>query len=161
MVYLSAIDVVKHKVKLVSCLEGVVQPHQEGMLDILHQHTALSHDVLMLEFRKKMYYCLCMSWWHLVVNRWQPDRGVYIVNDSISNQVNSLLSSSGWFSSAALWQRSIGLTPCVEPAEPVAEQTFISVSDERYQQEKRIYKREAAQKDRLTFPKLPLPMILR
>lgn len=47
--YLSAVDIVENKVQLVSSLEGVVQPHQEGMLDVLHQHTALSHDVLLLE----------------------------------------------------------------------------------------------------------------
>lgn len=33
------------------------------------------------------------------------------------------LSSSWWFSSAAPWQRNIWWTPCVEPEEPVAEQT--------------------------------------
>ena len=47
--YLSTVDIVEYKVQLVSSLEGVVQPHQEGMLDVLHQHTALSHDMLLLE----------------------------------------------------------------------------------------------------------------
>lgn len=47
--YLSTINIVQDEVQLVGGLEGVVQPHQEGMLDVLHQHTALSHDVLLLE----------------------------------------------------------------------------------------------------------------
>lgn len=46
--YLSAVDIVQNKVQLVCCLEGVMQPNQEGVLDVLHQHTALSHDVLLL-----------------------------------------------------------------------------------------------------------------
>lgn len=48
-IYLSAVDIVEHKVQLVSGLEGVVKPHQEGMFDVLHQHTALGHDMLLLE----------------------------------------------------------------------------------------------------------------
>lgn len=48
LTHLSTVDVVQHKVELVCGLEGVVQPHQERVLDVLHQHTALSHDVLLL-----------------------------------------------------------------------------------------------------------------
>ena len=33
-----------------------MQPDQEGMLDVLHQHAALSHDVLLLEVTNKSYY---------------------------------------------------------------------------------------------------------
>lgn len=47
--YLSTVDIVQNKVQLVCSLEGVVQPHQEGMLDVLHKHAALSHDVLLLD----------------------------------------------------------------------------------------------------------------
>lgn len=50
--HLSAVDIVQNKVQLVCSLEGVVQPHQEGMLDVLHQHAALSHDVLLLDGTK-------------------------------------------------------------------------------------------------------------
>lgn len=46
--YLSTINIVQHKVQFVSSLEGVVEPHQEGMLDVFHQHTALSHDMFLL-----------------------------------------------------------------------------------------------------------------
>lgn len=47
--HLSTVDIVQNKVQLVCSLEGVVQPHQEGVLDVLHQHAALSHDVLLLK----------------------------------------------------------------------------------------------------------------
>lgn len=48
LTYLSTVNVVQHKVQFVSSLEGVVEPHQEGMLDVFHQHAALSHDMLLL-----------------------------------------------------------------------------------------------------------------
>lgn len=69
--YLSTVDVVQHKVQLVSSLEGVVQPHQEGMLDVLHQHTALSHDMLLLEERRWIITCRfhCISHYQPRENR--------------------------------------------------------------------------------------------
>lgn len=48
---LATVDVVEDKVQFVSGLEGEVQPHQEGVLDVLHQHAALCHDMLLLEGR--------------------------------------------------------------------------------------------------------------
>lgn len=46
--HLSPVDIVENKVQLVCSLEGIVQPHQEGVLYVLHQHAALSHDVFLL-----------------------------------------------------------------------------------------------------------------
>lgn len=47
--YLSSVDVVEDKVELLWGLEGVVQPHQEGMFQTLQQHVPLGHDVLLLQ----------------------------------------------------------------------------------------------------------------
>lgn len=51
--YLATVDVVQHKVELVGGLEGVMKPHQERVLDVLQQDAALSHDMLLLERKKK------------------------------------------------------------------------------------------------------------
>ena len=53
--YLSSVDVVQDEIELVCGLEGVVEAHQEGMLDVLHEHTALCHDVPLLQYRKYRY----------------------------------------------------------------------------------------------------------
>ena len=62
--HLSTVDVVQHKVEFVIRLEGVVQSHQEGVFDVLHQHAALGHDMLLLRGRGGIrYIILCI---HLI-----------------------------------------------------------------------------------------------
>lgn len=69
--HLSAVHVVQNKVELVCGLEGVMKPHQEGMLDVLHEDAALGHDVLLLlkgrqhEWPLRLYRIkkkLCEEW---------------------------------------------------------------------------------------------------
>ena len=45
---LPSVDVVQNKVQLVAGLEGVVQPHQEGVRHVLQEDVPLCHDVLHL-----------------------------------------------------------------------------------------------------------------
>lgn len=51
--YLSPVDIVEDKVELLWGLEGVVEAHQERMLQALQQHVPLCHDVLLLEDTKQ------------------------------------------------------------------------------------------------------------
>lgn len=46
--HLSSIDEIQHEVQLVCSLEGIVEPDQEGVFDILQQHVAFGHDVFLL-----------------------------------------------------------------------------------------------------------------
>lgn len=46
--HLSSIYIIKHKVKLLRGLEGVVEAHKEGVLDIFQKHVAFCHDVVLL-----------------------------------------------------------------------------------------------------------------
>ena len=47
--YLASIDVVQDEVELLWGLEGVVEPHQEGVFKALQEDVPLCHDVLLLQ----------------------------------------------------------------------------------------------------------------
>lgn len=53
LTYLSPVDIVKDKVKLLCSLEGVIEPNQEGMFEAFQEHIPLSHDVLLLIKKKR------------------------------------------------------------------------------------------------------------
>lgn len=47
---LPPIYIVKDKIKLLRGLEGVMESHKEGVLDIFQEHIAFCHDVVLLLF---------------------------------------------------------------------------------------------------------------
>lgn len=46
--HLSPVDIVQHEVELLGCLEGVAEAHEEGVANVLQEHAALCHDVVLL-----------------------------------------------------------------------------------------------------------------
>lgn len=53
LIYLSSIDIVKDKVKLLCSLKRVMEPNQERMFQAFQEHISLSHDVFLLIKRRK------------------------------------------------------------------------------------------------------------
>lgn len=53
LTYLSSIDIVKDKVKLLCSLKGVMEPDQERVFEAFQEHIPLSHDVLLLIKKRK------------------------------------------------------------------------------------------------------------
>lgn len=63
LIYLSSIDIVKDKVKLLCRLKRVMEPNQERMFEAFQEHISLSHDVLLLIKRRKKTTTI-WSWGH-------------------------------------------------------------------------------------------------
>lgn len=51
--YLSSVDIVKDKVKLLCSLKRVMEPDQERVFEALQEYIPLCHDVFLLIRRKK------------------------------------------------------------------------------------------------------------
>lgn len=46
--HLSSVYIVEHKVKLLRGLEGIMESHKKGVLDIFQEHIAFCHNVVLL-----------------------------------------------------------------------------------------------------------------
>ena len=50
---LAAVDVIKDEIQFIDSLKAVMQPDEERVLEVLQQNVPLSHDVLLLQNKKK------------------------------------------------------------------------------------------------------------
>ena len=54
---LAAVDVIKDEIQFIDSLKAVMQPDEERVLEVLQQNVPLSHDVLLLQNKKKTVKC--------------------------------------------------------------------------------------------------------